>query len=340
VTDTAGLAGRRVLVTGADGFIGSHLAEALVRAGARVRAMVQYNAMDARGWLDDVPAPVRDELEVFPADLRDGPRVREAVRGRELVFHLAALVGIPYSYHAPASYVQVNVQGTLNLLDAARDLDVARLVHTSTSEVYGTAQSVPITEDHPLRAQSPYAASKIAADQLALAFQRSFGTPVAVLRPFNTYGPRQSARAVIPTVMVQLASGARRLRLGALAPTRDFNYVADTVQGFLHVAQAEQAVGTVLNLGTGHEISIGETARLIAELMGVSVDIDQDPERVRPRASEVERLCADAARLRELTGWAPAYAGAAGLRQGLEETVRWFRDPAHLRLYRADRYTV
>jgi dTDP-glucose 4,6-dehydratase len=341
-----------MLVTGADGFIGSHLVEALVRfigshlvealvrRGHAVRAMVLYNSFDSWGWLDQAPREIRDSLEVVAGDVRDPHGVKQAMRGSEVVLHLAALIAIPYSYHSPAAYLATNMGGTLNLLQAARELDVARFVHTSTSEVYGTARTVPIAETHPLQAQSPYAATKIGADQVALSFQRSFGLPVTVLRPFNTYGPRQSTRAVIPTVITQLAAGGRRVRLGALHPTRDFSHVEDTVAGFVAMAESDAAVGEVVNLGTEYEISIADTARLIAEVMGVDIDIESEAERLRPEASEVDRLCADTAKARRLIDWAPRFAGRDGLARGLAATVAWFSDPDNLRRYKVGRYTL
>lgn len=334
------LQGAKILVTGADGFIGSHLVEALAGRGCDVRALVLYNSFGSWGWLDAAPAAIRDGLEVVAADVRDPFAVRRAMAGCDLVFHLAALIAIPYSYRAPESYVETNVRGTLNVLQAARELGVAKVVHTSTSEVYGTARRVPIDEEHPLQAQSPYAATKIAADQLALSFARSFDMPVAVIRPFNTYGPRQSMRAVIPTVIAQIAAGARTVRLGALHPTRDFSYVDDTVAGFIAVAESERTVGRVVNIGSGWDISIGDTADLIAEVMDADVAIETDAERLRPAASEVERLCADHALARELTGWEPRHAGRDGLRRGLAATAGWFREPANLARYRADRYAL
>jgi len=334
------LQGKRVLVTGADGFIGSHLVEHLVRRGVDVRAFIYYNSFNSWGWLDDASEDVKRSLDVFAGDIRDPHGVRMAVQGCDVVMHLAALIAIPYSYHSPDTYVDTNVKGTLNVVQAARELGVERVVHTSTSEVYGTARFVPITEDHPLQGQSPYAASKIGADQMAESFYLSFKTPVATIRPFNTYGPRQSARAVIPTIVTQIASGARTIKLGALTPTRDFNFVRDTVRGFVAVAECDAALGQVVNVGSGHEISIGDTARLIAELMGEEVTIASDEQRLRPPGSEVERLIADNARARTLAGWMPEYAGADGLRKGLRETIDWFRDPANLRRYKAGRYNL
>jgi len=331
---------RRTLVTGADGFIGSHLAEALVRAGHRVRAFVMYNSFNSLGWLDRSPAEVRGAMEIFAGDIRDPHGVKKSMEGCDAVMHLAALIAIPYSYHSPDAYVDTNVRGTLNVLQAARDLGVARVVHTSTSEVYGTAQRVPIDEQHPLQAQSPYAATKIGADQLALSFHRSFGTPVSVLRPFNTYGPRQSARAVIPATIIQLLAGRGPVRLGALHPTRDFNFIGDTVRGFIACAGSDAALGEVVNLGSNFEVSIGDTARLIAEIIGTGLELENDPARLRPAASEVDRLWADNAKAARLLGWKPHYAGMDGLRRGLSETIEWFRDPANRGAYKADVYNI
>ena len=332
------LGNKKILVTGADGFIGSHLVEHLTQGGCAVRAFVLYNSQGSRGWLDS--SKVAGDVEFFAGDIRDAQSVRSAMQGCQVVLHLAALISIPYSYQAPESYLDTNVRGTMNVLQAARDLQVERVVHTSTSEVYGTARFVPITEEHPLQGQSPYSASKIAADQMAAAYFSSFGVPVAVMRPFNTYGPRQSARAVIPTVISQLASGAKTLRLGALHPTRDFNYVGDTVRAFVATAEADAAVGEVVNIGSNFEISIGDTARLIAEVMGVQVSVELDAGRLRPQASEVERLWADNAKARRLLGWAPEFGGREGLRRGLEKTVAWFKDEGNLRLYRPAEYSV
>ena len=330
----------QVLVTGAEGFIGSHLVEALVAAGHQVRAFCLYNSNGSWGWLDNLSPALQAELDVVLGDIRDPLCVREAMRGCEQVFHLAALIAIPYSYVAPASYVDTNIHGTLNVVQAARDLGVERVVHTSTSETYGTAQFVPITEDHPQVGQSPYAASKIGADQIALSYWRSFETPVAVLRPFNTYGPRQSARAVIPTIISQIASGERQIHLGALSPTRDFNYVADTCAAFLALAASDEALGQVINAASRFEISIGDTAALIAEVMNDEVEIVTDEQRLRPEASEVNRLFGDNTRLRELTGWQPAYGGREGFRRGLQRTAEWFSDPANLARYRPGSYAV
>jgi NAD dependent epimerase/dehydratase len=331
---------KRVLVTGADGFIGSHLVEALVRAGMSVRAFVLYNSFNSWGWLDQCDRDVAGQFEVFAGDVRDPHGVRQAMHDCDAVLHLAALIAIPYSYHSPDTYVDTNIKGTLNVLQAARQLGVSRVVQTSTSEVYGTARFVPITEDHPLQGQSPYSATKIGADQIALSFHASFDTPVVVVRPFNTYGPRQSARAVIPSVIAQVASGRREIRLGALHPTRDFSFVADTVAGFIAALRADDVGGEVINLGSGFEISIGDTVRTISEVMGIPVDVTRDQQRLRPEKSEVERLFASNEKARRLLNWSPAFAGLDGFRRGLSQTVAWFQDPANLARYKADAYNL
>ncbi|MEO0462657.1 MAG: NAD-dependent 4,6-dehydratase LegB [Pseudomonadota bacterium] len=334
------LAGKKVLVTGADGFIGSHLVEHLVSLGADVRAFVYYNSFNSWGWLDNASDEVKSAIDVFAGDIRDPNGVRVAMQNCDVVMHLAALIAIPFSYHSPDSYVDTNVKGTLNVVQAARDLGVSRVVHTSTSEVYGTARFVPITEEHPLQGQSPYSASKIGADQIAQSFYLSFNTPVATIRPFNTYGPRQSARAVIPTIITQIASGMDEVRLGATHPTRDFNYVADTVRGFCAVACADNALGEVINVGSNFEISIGDTAALIAERMGRDVRFVSDDQRMRPEKSEVERLWAANAKAEALAGWTPNYAGRKGFGRGLDETIAWFADPANLARYKAGTYNI
>lgn len=311
--------GKRVLVTGAGGFIGSHLTEMLVEAGAHVRAFVHYNALGTHGWLDQSPAG--EHVELLAGDICDRDSVHQAVRGVQVVFHLAALIAIPYSYHAPASYVRTNVEGTLNVLQAAREETVERVVHTSTSEVYGTARYVPIDESHPLRGQSPYSASKIGADKLVEAFHLSFGVPAVTVRPFNTFGPRQSARAVIPTIVAQCLAG-EVIRLGNTVPTRDLNYVSNTVDGFLLAASSPSAVGQTVNLGSGHEISIGELALLIGRLADCPIQIQRDEQRVRPDASEVDRLLADSTLARTLLGWSPR----VSLEDGLALTVEWMRE--------------
>lgn len=330
----------KVLVTGADGFIGSHLVEALRARGHDVRAFVYYNSFNSWGWLDQLPAATRKDLDVFSGDIRDPHGVRVAMQGCDAVLHLAALIAIPYSYHSPDTYVDTNVKGTLNVLQAARDLGLRRVVHTSTSEVYGTARFVPINESHPLQGQSPYSATKIAADQLAYSFFASFDLPVVIARPFNTYGPRQSARAVIPTIISQIANGMRQIRLGAVSPTRDFNFVSDTAAGFIAALESSAGAGEVINFGSNFEISIQDTALLIAEAMSAEIDIVTDEDRLRPRNSEVERLWADNSKARELLGWTPAYAGREGFKRGLQETAAWFKDPRNLAGYKADRYNI
>ena len=329
-----------ILVTGADGFIGSHLTEELVRQGHSVRAFVYYNSFNSWGWLDRCSPEVKGKFEVFSGDIRDPHGVREAMKGCEAVIHLAALIAIPFSYHSPDTYVDTNMKGTLNVLQAARDLGVKRVIHTSTSEVYGTAQFVPITEDHPLQGQSPYSATKIAADQLAFSFYSSFDLPVVILRPFNTYGPRQSARAVIPTIITQIANGQKEIKLGAISPTRDFNYVKDTVDGFVATLNSKNGLGEVINLGSNFEISIKETAELIAEIMGVTISIAQDGDRLRPPSSEVERLWADNSKAKEILNWKPRFAGRDGLKSGLEETIAWFSQPENLSGYKSGIYNL
>lgn len=330
----------KLLITGADGFIGSHLTEALVRGGHEVRAFVFYNSFNSWGWLDHCSEDVKGKFEVFPGDIRDPHGVRTAMKGCEAVLHLAALIAIPYSYHSPDTYVDTNVKGTLNVLQAAHNLDVKRVIHTSTSEVYGTARFVPITEEHPLQGQSPYSATKIAADQMAYSFYASFGLPVVIARPFNTYGPRQSARAVIPTIITQIAGGCRQVKLGAVSPTRDFNFVQDTVAGFVAMLNSDRGLGEVINFGSNFEISIGDTARLIAETMHADVEIVTDEARLRPKNSEVERLWADNTKARQLFGWQPRYGGREGLTRGLTETVQWFAQPDHLSRYKMNTYNL
>ena len=330
----------KILVTGADGFIGSHLTERLVNNGHAIRAFVLYNSFNSWGWLDHVPQQIHDNLEIFSGDIRDPHGVKEAMTGCDAVLHLAALIAIPYSYHSPDTYVDTNVKGTLNILQAARELDVKKIIHTSTSEVYGTARFVPITEEHPLQAQSPYSATKIAADQLAYSFYAAFNLPVVTIRPFNTYGSRQSARAVIPSIITQIASGKRQIKLGSLHPTRDFNYVADTVNGFIAALQSEKAVGEVINIGSNFEISIGDTVNEIAKIMNVDVTILTEEQRLRPEKSEVDRLWASNTKAGELLGWKPEYAGLEGFRRGLTETIKWFSDSANLGRYKSDIYNL
>ncbi len=334
------LAHKKILITGADGFIGSHLTEALVRRDCDVRAFVFYNSFGHWGWLDESPDEIKREIDVFAGDIRDPHGVRSAMTGCDVVLHLAALIGIPYSYHSPGAYVDTNITGTLNIVQAARDLQLEKVVHTSTSEVYGTAQYVPIDEKHPLQGQSPYSASKIGADQIALSFYRSFETPLTIARPFNTFGPRQSARAVIPTVITQIANGERNIQLGALHPTRDFNYVQDTVNGFIALAESDKVLGEEVNLGSNYEISIGDTVQLIAEAMHAEINIDTDAQRLRPEKSEVERLWADNRKALELLDWAPRYGQRDGFKRALAETAAWFTDPANLARYKHGIYNI
>jgi len=329
----------KILVTGADGFIGSHVVEKLVKSGHEVRAFVLYNSFNSWGWLDDSDKSVRESIDVFAGDIRDPHGVDNAVSGQEVILNLAALIAIPYSYHSPDTYIDTNIKGTLNILQAARRHEVSRVIQTSTSEVYGTAQYIPIDEKHPLHPQSPYAASKVGADQLALSFHASFKTPVGVLRPFNTYGPRQSARAVIPTIISQLATG-REVKLGSLSPTRDFSFVQDTANGFLAAAMSDAIVGQTVNLGSGFEISIQETAETIAKLMNVELKLANDEQRVRPESSEVERLHASIQKAKEVLGWQPQLKGLEGFKAGLKQTIDWFSNPTNLARYKADRYNL
>lgn len=330
----------KILVTGADGFIGSHLTEALVKAGYDVRAFVLYNSFNSWGWLDYCDDGVKGKFEVYAGDIRDPHGVIAAMQSCDIVLHLASLIAIPYSYYSPDTYVDTNVKGTLNIVQAARQLGISKVVHTSTSEVYGTARFVPITEDHPLQGQSPYSASKIGADQIALSFHSSFDTPVAVIRPFNTYGPRQSARAVIPTIITQIASGNRTIKLGALHPTRDFSFVSDTVRGFMSIINCDKAIGTVTNIGSGFEISIGDTAQCIADLMNVEIKIEGDNQRLRPPDSEVERLFASYAKAEEIMAWRPEYGGLEGFKLGLGKTIDWFKNKENLQLYKVNEYNL
>ena len=330
----------KILVTGADGFIGSHLTEHLVRCGFDVRAFVLYNSFNSWGWLDHCAEEVEGKFEVFAGDIRDPHGVRSAAKDCDAIAHLAALIAIPYSYHSPDTYIDTNVKGSLNVVQAARELGLEKVVHVSSSEVYGTAQVVPIAENHPLQGQSPYSATKIGADQIAISFFRSFGVPISIARPFNTYGPRQSARAVIPTIITQIANGAREIQLGDIRPTRDFNYVQDTVEG-LHLAlTSEDSIGEVINLGSNFEVSIGDTARLIAEVMGVNVEIVTDEARLRPENSEVERLWSDNSKAIELLDWRPKFSGLEGFRTGLAQTAKWFCQDGNMNLYKPKIYNL
>ncbi|MCK5214131.1 MAG: NAD-dependent 4,6-dehydratase LegB [Candidatus Omnitrophica bacterium] len=325
--------GKKVLVTGADGFIGSHLVEGLLSAKAKVKTFCYYNSFNSCGWLDTLPKQKLDKLDIFMGDVRDPNGVREALKGVDAVFHLAALIGIPYSYHSPDMYVDTNIKGTLNILQAARDLKVKEVLVTSTSEIYGTAQYVPIDERHPVNAQSPYAATKAAADQLAISFYRSFGLPVKIVRPFNTYGPRQSARAIIPTIISQALKG-KTIKLGNLAPTRDFTYVKDTADGFLEIAGAKGLYGEVTNIGMNHEISVEDLIDLIGSLMNKKISVKGEKQRIRPRKSEVERLCCDNTKIVNETKWKPKF----NLEKGLKETINWMEK--NLNSYKPDIYNI
>ena len=324
----------KVLVTGADGFIGSHLTEMLVSQGHQVSALSQYNSFNNWGWLESVN--VKDQIEVLTGDVRDPHYCKHITQGIDIVYHLAALIAIPYSYVAPDSYVDTNIKGTLNICQAAKDNEVKRVIHTSTSEVYGTAQYVPIDEKHPLQPQSPYSATKIAADAMAMSFYNTFELPVTVARPFNTYGPRQSARAVIPTIIMQIANGIKQIKLGDVTPTRDFNYVEDTCRGFIALAESDEAVGCTVNIGSNYEISIGDVLNLIKEIMQSDVEFVTDEQRIRPEKSEVFRLWCDNREIERLTGFKPQI----NIRQGLEKTIEWMRQSENLDAYKAEIYNV
>lgn len=325
---------KKVLITGADGFIGSHLAEQLVMSGYNVKAFVYYNSFGRRGWLDTLSDNIQSEIDFFSGDIRDSYRVREAIRGVDGIFHLAALIAIPYSYHSPDSYVATNIQGTLNVLQAAHDFSTSKILITSTSEVYGTAQYVPIDEKHPFQGQSPYSATKIGADRLAESFYRSFNMPIAIVRPFNTYGPRQSARAIIPTIISQLLAGKNEIKLGSLVPTRDFNYVLDTVYGFKAVYESDKTIGEEINISSMKEISIGQLAEEIISQINPNAKIICDDVRLRPEKSEVQRLLGDNTKLRSMTDWEQHYS----LKQGIARTIKWIED--NLSYYKTDIYNV
>jgi NAD dependent epimerase/dehydratase len=330
------LKGKKVLITGADGFIGSHLTERLLNEGCQVKAFVYYNSFNSWGWLDSLPKDVKDKLEIFSGDIRDPYGVRTAMLGVDVVFHLAALIAIPYSYHSPDSYVDTNIKGTLNIVQAARDLNIERVLVTSTSEVYGTAQFVPITELHPKQGQSPYSATKIGADHIADSFYRSFGLPVTIVRPFNTYGPRQSARAVIPTIITQLLNGMAEIKLGDLTPTRDLVFVKDTANGFIEIAKSDDLIGQEVNIATQSEISVGDLAQEIIDQINPTARILTDGERLRPSKSEVFRLFGSNEKIKSYTAWEQKY----NLKQGLAETIKWFSDEENLRQYKADIYNI
>jgi len=331
---------KKVLVTGADGFIGSHLVEILIKSGYSVKAFCFYNSTSNWGWLDSVPEDIKNEVEICLGDIRDPELVRREIKGCDEIYHLAALIAIPYSYISPSSYIDTNIHGTLNVIQAAKEFNVDRVIHTSTSETYGTAQFVPISESHPLVGQSPYAASKIGADQMALSFWRSFQTPISVIRPFNTYGPRQSARAVIPTIITQIASGRSRIKLGSITPTRDFNFVEDTCKAYLAISKSSESVGKVINVSSNFEISIGETAKMIAEVMNKSIEIETEDIRLRPKDSEVNRLYGDNTLIKKITDWEPKYSGLDGFKKGLEITSNWFSDKKNLSKYKPNIYEI
>lgn len=331
---------KKVLVTGADGFIGSHLVELLVKEGFSVKAFCLYNSLGSLGWIDILSKEIKSNIEVYLGDVRDYESVLIAVKGCDYIFHLASLIAIPYSYKAPKSYVETNINGTLNILNAAKACNVKRLIHTSTSETYGTAQYVPINEKHPLVGQSPYAATKIGADQLALSYWMSFSTPVTVLRPFNTYGPRQSDRAVIPTIISQIALGKEKISLGSISPTRDFNYVEDTCNAFVEVVKSDLTIGKTINVASKFEISIGETALLIAKIMNKDIEINCDQERLRPINSEVERLYGDNTLIKKITSWQPKFGGIEGFKKGLKLTIDWFNYSDNLKFYRPNKYNI
>ena len=323
---------KNVLITGAGGFIGSHLTEKLVTCGYAVKAFVHYNSMNSWGWLDS--SKCKKDIKIISGDIRDADIIREAMADVEKVFHLAALIGIPYSYYSPEAYLQTNIKGSLNILQAARDAGVKRVIFTSTSEIYGTAQFVPITEAHPINPQSPYAATKSAADLLAMSFYRSFGLPVTIVRPFNTYGPRQSARAVIPTIITQILNGKKNIELGALTPTRDLTYVDDTVEGFIRAGQSPEAIGEIINLGSNSEISIQDLAQLISGFLNQDIKVKCDDSRKRPKKSEVERLRADNSKARQILNWAPKY----NLERGLKKTIEWFKKNKNI--YKSEIYNL
>lgn len=328
------LEGKRVLVTGSEGFIGSHLTERLIELGAEVTALVQYNSFNNWGWIDTFDKNIKDNIHVVTGDIREYDGIKRIIKGQDVVFHLAALIAIPYSYLSPMAYVRTNVEGTTNVLEACREYETEKIVHTSTSETYGTALYVPIDEKHPLQGQSPYSASKIGADKIAESFYRSFNIPVATIRPFNTYGPRQSARAVIPTIISQILAGKTEINLGSLTPTRDFNYVKDTVEAFIKIAESDKTIGEVINSGSNYEISIGDTVKKIINIIGKDITIICDEERIRPEKSEVNRLWADNTKIKELTEWKPKYT----IDDGLKETVQWIKN--NMKYFKTDIYNV
>ncbi len=330
----------KILVTGADGFIGSHLCEKLVKKGHDVKAFVYYNSFNSYGWIDSIEKKIRDKLKIFSGDIRDENLVKKAVKGNEIIIHLAALVGIPYSYNSPQSYYETNVKGTLNILQAAKDLKVKKIIHTSTSEVYGTAKYLPIDEKHPVDGQSPYSASKIAADQMAISFYKSFGTPVTIIRPFNTYGPRQSARAIIPTIILQFLNGKREINLGSVNTTRDFSYIDDTINAFVKSITAKNTNGEIINLGSNSEVSIKDLVRIIASEMKVKHQIIKDKKRIRPSKSEVNRLLSKNLKAKKKLKWKPKYIARKGLIKGLRETINWLSESENFEKYKSNIYNI
>jgi len=325
---------KKIFITGADGFIGSHLTEKLVRSGYSVKALAQYNSFNTSGWLDNLPQEIKANVEIVSGDIRDFSQIHKLIKHCDIVYHLASLIGIPYSYKAPQSYIDTNVTGTLNVLQGALDAGVSKIIQTSTSEVYGTAEFVPITESHPLKGQSPYSASKIAADQLSMSYYYSFQLPLTICRPFNTYGPRQSLRAVIPTIITQLLKGNSSISLGELTTTRDFNYIDDTVNGFIACMLSTKNLGEVVNIGSNFEVSIEDTTKIIASLFDVDININIDISRLRPQASEVQRLWADNKKALDLLDWKPQYSGVEGLKKGIKKTVCWFKNKDNIKLYK------
>ena len=331
---------KKVIVTGADGFIGSHLVEKLVSEGYEVSAFVFYNIHGNWGWLDQLSPDIKKNIQVHMGDIRDFSSVNNALKNCDMVFHLAALISIPFSYQSPFSYVETNINGTLNVLEVAKNLDIQKLIITSSSEVYGSAQYVPINEKHPLSSQSPYAATKNAADQLALSYYKSFQLPLSILRPFNTYGPRQSARAVIPTIITQIASGHKNINLGLISPTRDFNYVADTCRAFISVSESDNCIGRVINSSSNFEISVEDTVKVISDAMNRKINIISDEQRIRPKNSEVKRLFGDNSLLKELTDWEPKFGGIDGFKRGISHTIEWFCNKSNLEFYNVNRYNI
>ena len=330
----------KILLTGAEGFIGSHLTEKLVSLGFNVKAFVLYNSFNSLGWLDYCDPKIINNLEIFTGDIRDSFGVKEAMKDCDIVIHLAALIAIPYSYYSPETYIDTNIKGTLNLLQASREKEIEKFIHTSTSEVYGTAKYVPIDENHPLQAQSPYSASKIGADNIVSSFNASFQLPTVIVRPFNTYGPRQSARAVIPTIITQILDGSRNIKLGSTSPTRDFNYILDTVNAFISVLRSSDGIGDTFNFGSNYEISILETVKLISKLMNCNIKVVSDEIRKRPIDSEVERLNADYSKAHSTFNWSPKYSGLNGFKVGLQETINWFSNKENLKKYKPNDYNI